>query len=329
MQRALVVGSGSIAKRHIKNLRHLFPETEVLCVSSSGRKVAPLEVGACKVANSIEHALEEHLDLAVVASPAPFHLSHAFKLVSADVPVLIEKPLCQDLTELEQQDLDSFCHKIGVGYSLRFMPSASVVRDVIRERTLGAILSVKVECGQYLPDWRPGTDYRESVSAQQKLGGGALLELSHELDYLLWFFGEINSVIAQVENTGALGLDVEDNVNALLKSENELLINLHLDFLQRHPTRIFKAVCEKGNLVWDLLENSVILEVSGTTEHVIYSDLSYNRNEMYLRQIKDFVEFSKGQKEFQSTYQSARKVMKLIAAIRSSSDRNQWVEVPK
>lgn len=327
MQRALVVGSGSIAKRHIKNLRYLFPEIEVVCVSASGRSLEPSEVGATTVRDSIEQAIEARLDLAIVASPASLHLKNAHQLVSANIPVLLEKPLCHDVAELEKYDLTNSSFKIGVAYNLRYMTSANIVKNTVCERTLGEVLNVNVECGQYLPDWRPETDYRLGVSAQKKLGGGALLELSHELDYLLWIFGEITSVTAKVENTGTLDIDVDDNVNALLKSKTGFLIQLHLDFLQRRPRRMLRVVCEKGNLVWNLLTNTVSIEKEGYTGQVIYSDPAYDRNDMYIQQLKDFVAFANDQSEFRSNIDSAKRVMKLVEAMRRSSELNQWIDL--
>lgn len=327
MQRALVVGSGSIAKRHIKNLYYLFPQAEVVCVSASGRKLVPSEVGGCVVRDSIEQVLEDPLDLAIVASPAPFHLASAYLIASANVPVLVEKPLCQDVSELEKYDLSNPAYRIGVAYNLRYMSSANIVKNKISERALGEILSVDIECGQFLPDWRPETDYRQGVSAQKKLGGGALLELSHELDYLLWIFGEISSVSAQVVNTGALEIDVDDNVDALLKAKSGLLIHLHLDFLQRTPRRTLQAVCENGILTWDLLTNTVSVENKLGTVQILYSDPFYDKNEMYIHQLADFLAFTKGESDFKSTILTATRVMKLIAAMRSASDMNQWVDV--
>jgi len=327
VQRALVVGSGSIAKRHIKNLRYLYPEVEVVCVSASCRGLEPSLVGASTVRDSIEQVLEGPLDLAIVASPAPLHLTNVHQLVSANIPVLVEKPLCHDVAEIEKYDFTKSDCRVGVAYNLRYMPSANMVKNTISDRTLGEVLNVHIECGQYLPDWRPGTDYRRGVSAQKKLGGGALLELSHELDYLLWIFGEISSVSAQVVNTKTLDIDVDDNVNAMLKSKSGFLIHLHLDFLQRTPRRMLRAVCENGNLVWNLLTNTVSIEAENDTNQVLYSDLSYDRNDMYIHQLKDFVAFAKDQSEFKSTIFSATRVMKLIAAIRRSSDMNQWIDV--
>ena len=329
MQRALVVGSGSIAKRHIRNIRHLYPEMEIVCVSASGRRLVPSEVGASSVCNSIEQAIEIPLDFAIIASPATLHLSNLQKLVNANVPSLVEKPLCNSLEELAKYDFSNSIRKIGIGYNIRYMPSAIKVKQIINDEVLGKIISVQIECGQFLPDWRPGTDYRQGVSAQKKLGGGALLELSHELDYLLWIFGDVTSVVAKVEITGTLEVDVDDNVNALLKSKDGYFIQLHLDYLQRTPKRMLRVICKEGNLVWDLLKNTVAVEGERGESQVLYSDPLYDKNEMYIEQLTSFLAFTKNQKEFQSTVASATNVMKLIAAIRRSSDLDQWVDIEK
>ena len=76
-------------------------------------------------------------------------------------------------------------------YNLRFLPSLQAYRERIQFGVIGKVLSVRCEIGQYLPSWRPGSDYRQAVSASRALGGGALLELSHEIDYLRWIFGEV------------------------------------------------------------------------------------------------------------------------------------------
>ena len=93
------------------------------------------------------------------------------------------------------------------------MKELHFIFNIINSKKIGQILHVQVDCGSYLPDWRKGTDYRESVSAKAELGGGVLLELSHELDYIRWFFGEMISISANIQNSGTLGIDVEDDIS--------------------------------------------------------------------------------------------------------------------
>lgn len=327
MRQALVVGSGSIAKRHIRNLRDLYPEAEVICVSSSGRQIVASDVGATSVVDMVEAAVLNKPDIAIVASPANFHLAHAESILKANIPVLIEKPLCVELSELWRFSIEQLKRKVAVGYNLRFMPAAKAVKDVIDSGSLGWISTVFSEVGQYLPDWRPDTDYRKAVSAQKSLGGGALLELSHELDYLNWFFGNFSEVSAIMGSSGLLDIDVEDTVDALLTNQSGTAFHLHLDFLQRSPSRSFKAVGEKGTLSWNLLTNDVVLQRSGTASELVFSDHDYDRNEMYVEQLRAFVAFANGDSTVDSTLVSSIEVMRLVEAIRLSDQQRAWIRV--
>tara|TARA_R110000851_G_scaffold135045_1_gene270426 strand:- start:14033 stop:15028 length:996 start_codon:yes stop_codon:yes gene_type:complete len=326
MRQALVIGSGSIAKRHIRNLRELYPDAEVVCVSASGRHIVASDVGATSAADTIEAAVLNKPDIAVVASPANFHLAHAETILKASIPVLIEKPLCVEYSDLWRFPVDRMKGKVAVGYNLRFMPAAEVVKDLVDSGSLGRISTVFCEVGQYLPDWRPDADYRKGVSAQKKLGGGALLELSHELDYLNWIFGSFSEVSAVMGSSGLLDIDVEDTVDAMLTGQGGTIFHLHLDFLQRCASRSFKAVGENGTLTWNLLSNEVTFHKSGATMEVLLSDSGYDRNEMYVEQLRAFVAYAEGGSEFSSTLESSIEVMRLVDAIRLSDQQRAWVK---
>ena len=327
IQCALVVGSGSIAQRHIRNLRGHFPDATVLCVTSSGRAAKASEVGASAILPDISTAIKHRPDLAIVASPAPYHLKNAEPLLAAGVPVLIEKPLCSALSELEQTSLHQYDARLGVAYNLRFLPATRTVKKLLEEGFVGAISTAFAEVGQYLPDWRPNSDYRKGVSARKELGGGALLELSHELDYLNWFFGPFSRALGVIRNTGILGVDVDDNVDAMLGQPSGLLVHVHLDFLQRQACRRFKAIGERGTIVWDLMANEVCVMYADGGNETVYSEPKYDRNQMYVDQMMSFIKFSKSGGAFDSTLQSGIEVMHLIEAIRASNSTHTWASV--
>ena len=186
-------------------------------------------------------------DLAVVASPAPLHLDHACLLLDAGVPVLIEKPLSDSLDRVRDAAplLARHRDRIEVAYNLRFLSSARRMRTLIDEACVGRILGLRIEAGQYLPDWRPQADYRRQVSANRSLGGGVLLELSHELDYLIWLFGRFDQVFCMATNSGQLEIDVEDRADILLSRE-DLTAQVHLDFLQCRASRSCKVIGSTG-----------------------------------------------------------------------------------
>jgi len=154
-------------------------------------------------------------NIAVIASPSPFHLEMCENFLNMDTHLLIEKPIadstegvCSLLTRFQQKELI-----LMVGYNLRYSPSLDFFRNLIKGNAIGEIHSVRCEVGQYLPTWRPDTDYRQGVSARKELGGGVLLELSHEIDYLRWIFGEMEWVRASISKQSNLEIDVEDTAH--------------------------------------------------------------------------------------------------------------------
>jgi predicted dehydrogenase len=329
LQNYLVVGSGSIARRHIANIKTLFSQANVGCVSASGRLLSLEEVGADTVYQSIEQALGAKPLLAIVASPAPFHVEQAAALLRAGVPVLIEKPLSDSLESFAGagEVLLANSAKIEVAYNLRFMPSAIRLKALLDEQILGRIHSVSIEVGQYLPDWRPATDYRKNVSARKRLGGGVLLELSHELDYLTWLFGAFDSAYCVASNSGVLEIDVEDSAHAILRRKDGLVANLHMDFLQRAPTRICKIIGESGTLTWNLLRNSISLNAGQDAEKIVFNDPDYNRNDMYLDELSRFIKVATGELKPEVDIYQALDTLRLIEALKYSSRARQVVNI--
>ncbi len=313
----LVVGSGSIARRHLQNLKIAFPEAQTGCVAASGRRLREGEVQADHLYGTMDEAIAAAPLWAIVASPATLHLAQTELLLTANIPVLIEKPLAVSAAGVEDL-LGGHADQIAVGYHLRAMPSLALLKEKIDAGTVGKVQSVFAEVGQYLPDWRPDTDYRQGVSAQRSLGGGALLELSHELDYLTWIFGMPRSVFSIERHSGTLEIDVEDQVDALMVTEQGAVIQLHLDFLQRQPARGCKVIGAEGTLVWDCLANALSLQSqSGTTQ--LFSDPAFERNRMYIDEIVGFDNFVGGRAPPVVSLQHGLTVMRLIDALRQSA----------
>lgn len=330
MNKIAVIGLGNISKRHRKNLRELYPEAGIFAVSASGRKLQESQDNVDEYLLSIDELLKHKIDMAIVASPASLHMIQAAQLLQANIPVLIEKPLSDSLESVSAVEniLRAHSDKIDIAYNLRFMPSAIALKTFLTNGSLGKIYSVSINVGQYLPDWRPAIDYRNSVSARKELGGGVLLELSHEIDYLLWFFGSFDTVYCIAENSGALDVNVEDTVDAILhRKEDGLVVNLHMDFLQRSPTRICKIIGEAGTLVWDALCNSITLYKTQNEKEVIFSDPEYDRNSMYIEELVHFTKVAKGELNPEVDIAQALRILKLIEAMKQSSATRQVVNV--
>lgn len=262
IRRILIVGYGSIAKRHLLIARTLFADADIRVLRHQVSSDVPENSNGCLY--NLCDAIGFKPNLAVIANPAPFHLEVAHALIDLGTDLLIEKPISSSLDAV--QDFIELCNKksilLQVGYNLRFLGSLIKYRDLIQQGIVGKVLSVRCEVGQYLPDWRPGIDYRKSVSALRELGGGALLELSHEIDYIRWIFGEIVWVKASMHQKSNLEINVEDLVHIIFESspdfQNSQIVGaINLDFIRHDMTRSCVAIGESGSLRWNGLTGGI------------------------------------------------------------------------
>lgn len=248
--KVLVVGFGSIAKKHLHNLQHLYPDVRLAVWCRPGK------VRDCDGLEALFHQIDEVLawrpEYVIVASPATLHAEHVVALAGLQVPMLVEKPLASNLME-GQRLLAALQGPCLLGYQLRFTDGFLQLREWLPE--LGALHLVRLEVGQYLPHWRPDTPVADMVSANPELGGGALLELSHELDLVSALLGLPSRVYAGQAPISHLKLAVEECVELTLHYAQGPLVQVHLDMLQFKPCRQSKWLGTKGQLEWDMLQN--------------------------------------------------------------------------
>lgn len=326
MNKLAVIGLGNISERHRANLKILYPDAKIFAVSSSGRQPTEKLSNADVLLKDLDDLLINKLDMAIVASPSTSHARHAISLLRAGVPVLIEKPLaaCSGDVEAIIAVANETKTPIAVGYCLRYLSSCQEMRRIIHQGDLGVIYNVFVEVGQYLPDWRPNTDYRKTVSANQALGGGALLELSHEFDFLDWLFGELTPHSAILRSSKELSLDVEDSADILAYVANETVISIHLDFLQRKPNRKCRINGSRGSLEWDLLNNQIKINTA-EKEYLAFDEKHVDRNQMYIDMLNDFNNKISDRKNQCISLQEAQRTVLLIEKIKNMSLKRSYL----
>ncbi len=273
----------------------------------------------------IEDAVSFAPHMAIIASPASFHVSTAQALAEAHVHLLIEKPLSASLDGVVE--LIKTCQSNGLvlmmGYNLRFLPSLQRYREALLEGVVGRVLSVRCEIGQNLLSWRPDSDYKKSVSASHDLGGGALLELSHELDYLRWIFGDVEWVKAILSRQSNLEIDVEDSAYLTLGFLRaldgcQLIATVNLDFIRHDTTRTCVAIGENGSLRWNGLTGVVEIYEVGSGKWRELFGVPHQRNDSYLAEWRDFLECIKLHKTPMITGEDGLKALQIIEAARSS-----------
>jgi len=294
----------------------------------SGGDVIP-EANSC--VTSLDEAVAFAPDIAIIATPAPHHAAPAIALARAGVHLLIEKPMAAtlDAAKAMGETAREAGVKVQIGYNLRFLESLSIFREAIHAGKVGRISSVRAEVGQYLPDWRPGADWRDTVSARRDLGGGVLLELSHEIDYLRWIFGEVEAVQGWLGHIGPLELDVEDTVHALLHFGCSVpkghegaapVANLTLDFIRRDPVRRCVAIGDEGTLEWDGIASRV-RQFGPDGEIQLLHDQKPSRDTSYSLQIEAFVNCVTTAAPPAIGINDGLAVLKIVEAIRRSHDQ--------
>jgi len=332
INRILIVGLGSIGLRHLRLARQLLPQAEIKILRHQETRVVPEFSNGC--VSTIVEALEFSPQVAVIANPATFHLEVASPLAEAGVHLLIEKPLSDSLEGISELIQTCIAGKIvlATGYNLRFLPSLQYFREILGKGIIGEILSVRCEVGQYLPTWRPSSDYRQGVSAKKTLGGGALLELSHELDYLRWIFGEVEWVRATLSKQSALEIDVEDSafltIGFVPNADGiQILSTINLDFVRHDHTRICTVIGENGSLTWDGVTGQVMIYKKDTAHwEVIYSHQPV-RDETYLAELQDFLNSVQRSQSPCVTGEDGMRVVEIIEAARLSADTGIQVGV--
>jgi hypothetical protein len=289
-------------------------------MSASGR-VSDDEVSdSDEFVTSLDALIKVNPEMVVVASPATFHMAHAMPLIKAGIPILIEKPVTADVQDSEclQNVIKQNVTPVAVGYCLRYLSSSQEMKVLIEQGFLGEIYNVFIQVGQYLPDWRPDKDYRDSVSANRYLGGGALLELSHELDYAQWLLGELSVEHSILRSSNTLGLEVEDMVDVMLTSAQGIVCNIHLDFLQRSVQRTCSLIGEKGRLEWDLIKNTITFYHRKGND-VLYSEPAWDKNNMYIAMLHDFKAMIERKKHHCIEFEEAEKTIQLIESIKAKA----------
>jgi predicted dehydrogenase len=322
--RILIVGLGSIGKRHKELVHQLFPNAAVE-VLRLREKTIPVDSGS-EFLTTIQDAKEFSPEIAVLCTPSTTHISLALDLAKGEAHLLIEKPISQSSEGV--LELIEECAKKGialmVGYNLRYLKSLQEFRRHVSEGLIGKPLSVRCEVGQHLPNWRPNEDYRKSVSARSELGGGVMLELSHEIDYLRWIFGEVDWVRATLLRQSELEIDVEDTVHLTIGFEKsiygkQLIANLNMDFIRHDTTRSCTVIGDRGSLRWDGILGEVSVIQAGEQ---IWKTLFVNDNgieETYILEWQEFIEAIKEKRSPAVTGEDGLRVVEIIEAARLSS----------
>ena len=267
--KALIIGYGSIGSRHARILQELGCDVSV---------VSQRDVEFSPSYKNLSNALEkEQPDYVVIANKTSEHYQRLYELNDLGFKgiVLVEKPLFQ-----EKQELSRFSfQQVFVAYNLRFHPILQKLKSILASQK---ICSVQIYVGQYLPSWRPQSDYRQSYSACKAEGGGVLRDLSHELDYVQWLFGKVIRLNALGGHYSSLEIDSDDVFALLLESEQCPVLSLQMNYLDRAGRREILINTHTQTIKADLVQGT--LTVSHDAEHSEVEHFQVGRDDTYRTQ---------------------------------------------
>lgn len=288
--KVLVAGYGSAGQRHVSNLVKLDKIKSILIYTKVKNCLEGLGDGREKI-KIIDSLSDIEVDFAIIANETHKHLDTAIFLAKNGIHLFIEKPLSHNLDRVNvlKEIVERKKLKVFVGYNLRFLGAMEHMKRLLTKGAIGDLYFAKIEAGQYLPQWRPNRDYRDSYSANRERGGGIALDLSHEIDYMRYLFGEPLSWKVVRTKVGRLEIDSDDTFEGIFQYENGFVCNVHLDYLQVNKRRAIRIVGSEGTIMCSFPQKDI--RVIRIDEESLLNDESlFNINKTYMDELTHFIE---------------------------------------
>ncbi len=326
--RFLIIGGGSIGRRHLENLLGL-SHTAYVVEPARQRANEIEERYGVRAFHNLEEALKGRYDAALVCNPTIYHARTALLLAEAKTHLFIEKPVSHDLKKIDclLNLVKKNRLRALVGYNFKFHPSFKLMKTLLDSGAIGKVLSFTVIAGQYLPDWHPYEDYRKGYSANRSLGGGALLD-SHELAYLQWFLGPIAAIACAAGKYSSLEIDTEDTAEMIVRTKGGATGNVHVDYIQHPYRRIYYFYGSRGALEWDKSRKVVSLyRVKDKRWRYFKEPKDYDSNQMYIDEMKHFTNVLKEKEESVTDISSGIRTLKVMLAAKRASKLKRFIDL--
>ena len=297
-KKVLIIGFGSIGKRHAAILKNFKIVSEVYILSRRNPKIF-------KTINKLSQIKEIDPDYIIICSRTSDHFKH-LKYIENNFSkkiVLIEKPLFNKFHKFS-----ILKNKVFVGYNLRQHPVLRFIKNFIINKK---IFSVNIICNSYLPNWRKNINYRNSYSSHRRLGGGLLLDLSHEIDYIEWIFKKIKRLdFVKIKKLSNLKINVEDHVLVAGKTRLSNFV-LDLNYYSLYQRRQIVVDGHNFSIKGDLISNFVEIYFKNKNKKII--SFKNDKNYTYVKQHDLILNQNYGTL---STFANANKLMLLLDKFR-------------
>jgi predicted dehydrogenase len=278
----LIVGLGSIGRKHVQSIRQIKKSAKIYALRSSSNAEQFEDVVNL-------FSLDELLcviDFVIISNVSSLHEKTILEMLKLNCPLFIEKPSLSSLNTSEYilNTINNLKITTYVACNLRFHPAIIFLRNWINS-SLMKINEINIYCGTYLPDWRSGVDYKKTYSANELLGGGVHLDLIHEIDYTIWIFGFPNKTNVFKSNDSTLNLNSTDSALFILKYE-KFRIGINLNYYRRDSKRQIEILTEDDTIIVDLLKCKIYSNLTNK----IFFEGNDNLAHTYQNQMKYFIE---------------------------------------
>jgi len=320
--KGLVIGGGSIGKRHLANLKMLGVQQLGLVEKDLARQEAIAAVFSLRGFANVEAGMEWQPDFVVIATPTHLHLEHGLRVVRDGVHVFLEKPLCHSAAGISEFAglVESKKVVSMVGCNMRFHPGPARVKQLLTEERIGRVLFAKLHTGSYLPQWRPSTDYRANYAAREETGGGCILDCVHEIDLARWYLGNVREVVCMAGHISSLEIATEDVAAIVCRHISGAISEIHLDYVQQTYERGCQVVGEHGSIFWDFTQKQVRWFDRATGEWTTFSQPDvWEVNQMYLDEMKHFIDAVASRRPTTLPIPEAVAVMQIAFAAKASA----------
>lgn len=277
--KVLIIGLGSIAKKHVDALRKISSELEFYAL----RHKVTDESDGIKNIYSYGDLEQISFDFAVISNSTLFHSETIQKIKHLNIPLFIEKPVFNEVSLVNENLVKELIEKNNSTYvacNLRFLEGMIKMKEILKDKRIEEVNSY---CGSYLPDWRENKDYKNIYSAKKSEGGGVELDLIHELDYLYWIFGQPECSHSVFKSNSSLDIDSTDYANYLL-DYGDFCANVILNYYRKDAKRTFEVLTSEGTYLLNLKENKIYFN----NELIFESDQTIL--DTYKIQMKFFIE---------------------------------------
>ncbi len=298
----LIIGLGSIATKHIMAIRELYPNFRLVALRHGNLKGNELGI---EEIYTIE-GLDFKPDFILISNPTNLHKETIEKVLFLNVPLFIEKPLFSNLKGAKEL-IDLINQKkiiTYIGCNLRFNRAIVFLRNTIRSNK-ERVNEVNIYCGSYLPDWRPGRNYREIYSANADQGGGVHLDLIHEIDFCYWIFGQPLKSDICLRNKSSLEISAIDYADYRLIYP-EFIAGIRLNYFRKGTKRELEIITERETYNLNIISGIVKL-----SDNSIIFEEPFNVMQTYLDQMRYFIDCINNDEKPMNSIDEAMEVLKI------------------